>query len=97
MLINCTSVGMWPSEDDTPLTAEQLGKCDLVFDVVYNPLQTLLLAEAEQAGAATLGGLDMFVRQAAMQFEHWTGITPDRNAAASFVAQLIDVRRSATR
>ena len=97
MLINCTSVGMWPHGNDTPLRAKQLDECDLVFDIVYNPLQTLLLAEAEQAGVATLGGLDMFVRQAAIQFEHWTGITPDRNAAASFVAQLIDVRRSASR
>jgi shikimate 5-dehydrogenase len=45
----------------------------VVFDSVYNPIRTRLLAEAERAGAVTASGLDWFVNQAAAQFELWTG------------------------
>ena len=45
----------------------------LVFDTVYNPMETKLLKQAEAAGAKTIGGVEMFVRQAARQFEAWTG------------------------
>ena len=44
----------------------------LVFDTVYNPPQTKLLRQAQEAGAQTVGGVEMFVRQAARQFEAWT-------------------------
>ena len=43
-----------------------------MFDTIYNPVQTLLLTKAAQAGCRTVSGLDMFVRQAAAQFELWT-------------------------
>ena len=45
----------------------------LVFDTVYNPIETKLLKQARAAGAKTVGGVEMFVRQAARQFEAWTG------------------------
>ena len=45
----------------------------LVFDIVYNPLKTRLIKEAEQNGCDTILGLEMFVHQAALQFEIWTG------------------------
>ena len=45
----------------------------LVFDSVYNPLKTRLIKEAEQNGCDTILGLEMFVNQAALQFELWTG------------------------
>ncbi len=89
VLINCTNVGMLPDVDATPLPAEALHGCRLVFDVVYNPMETRLLREASVAGVATLSGLDMFVRQAAMQFELWTGRSPDtRGAADAFSERL---------
>jgi shikimate 5-dehydrogenase len=44
----------------------------LVFDTIYNPMKTRLLRQAEEAGARTVGGVEMFVRQAAAQFEAWT-------------------------
>jgi shikimate 5-dehydrogenase len=46
----------------------------VVFDTVYNPMKTRLLRQAEEAGARTIGGVEMFVRQAAAQFEAWTGV-----------------------
>jgi len=45
----------------------------LVFDMVYNPLETPLLKLAKERGIATIGGLEMFVQQGARQFEIWTG------------------------
>ena len=72
ILINTTSLGMHPKVGDTPVKKEFL-KDVLVFDIVYNPLKTRLIKEAEQNGCVTIMGLEMFVNQAALQFELWTG------------------------
>ena len=81
VLINCTSVGLWPDADASPMPPDALANRRLVFDVIYNPLETRLLRDAAACGVATLNGLDMFVRQAAVQFELWFGRTPDAAAA----------------
>ena len=73
ILINATSVGMSPNIDQTPLDSDLLRPGLVVFDVVYNPIKTRLLGEAEIAGAETIGGLDMLVWQGALAFEMWTG------------------------
>jgi 3-dehydroquinate dehydratase/shikimate dehydrogenase len=72
--INTTSVGMHPNVDQSPLgdAAPQFAKDSIVFDTVYNPRETRLLAHARAAGVKTIDGLEMFVRQAAAQFEIWT-------------------------
>jgi len=72
LLVNCTSLGMWPEVDASPVPPERLTDCDAVFDTVYHPVRTRLLREAEQAGRRTIDGLAMFVHQAAAQFELWT-------------------------
>ena len=72
ILINTTALGMYPRVDDMPVKKEFL-KNMLVFDSVYNPLKTRLIKEAEQNGCDTILGLEMFVNQAALQFELWTG------------------------
>ena len=74
VLINATSVGMYPSIDETPVTANLLSPDLVVFDIVYNPVKTRLLKEAEAAGAKTISGLDMFIWQGALAFEKWTGL-----------------------
>ncbi len=89
VLINCTSVGMWPNVDESPIPASALTGCELVFDLVYNPLQTKLLADAGSAGIPTLNGLDMFLRQAAAQFELWTGTAPDIDIGRAIVTEHI--------
>ena len=72
MLINATSVGMSPDSEETPVPAQLLKPELVVFDVVYNPIRTRLLKEAEAAGARTIGGIDMLAWQGAMAFEKWT-------------------------
>jgi 3-dehydroquinate dehydratase / shikimate dehydrogenase len=76
IFINTTSVGMSPKIDESPLgnTPPNFTQGTLVFDAIYNPPKTKLLQQAESAGAKTIGGIDMFVRQAAAQFKAWTGI-----------------------
>ncbi len=92
VLINCTSVGMWPDVDASPMPQDALDGCRLVFDVVYNPLETRLLEEASAAGIQTLSGLEMFVRQAATQFTLWTSITPDLKPARELIRREIQRR-----
>ena len=73
LIVNCTSLGMrhGPDESATPLTSGQIPATALVYDLVYNPMQTPLLRAAEQAGASTLGGISMLVYQGAASFEIW--------------------------
>jgi len=74
ILVNATSVGMTPNINDTPVTSDLLKPNLIVFDIVYNPIKTRLLREAEAAGAKTISGLDMLVWQGALAFEKWTGL-----------------------
>jgi len=73
VLVNATSVGMSPNIDETSVPARLLKPGLVIFDIVYNPVKTRLLGEAEAAGAQTIGGLDMLVWQGALAFEKWTG------------------------
>lgn len=73
VLVNTTSVGMHPLQDETPVPAAALSGYALVFDAVYTPLQTRLLQEAAAAGCAVVTGDEMFVGQAAHQFRLFTG------------------------
>ena len=74
ILVNTTSVGMSPNINETLVTPNLLKSSLVVFDIVYNPIKTRLLREAEIAGATTISGLDMFVWQGALAFEKWTGL-----------------------
>ncbi len=74
ILVNATSVGMKPNSDETPVSPDLLKPSLTVFDIVYNPLKTRLLREAEAAGAETISGVDMLVWQGALAFELWTGV-----------------------
>ncbi len=73
LIVNCTSIGMHPKVDATPVRPEVLGPDMAVFDTVYNPPQTLLLQQARAAGARTIDGVAMFVNQALAQFRLFTG------------------------
>ena len=77
LLINCTSVGMYPNIDQTPLPKDCIKKDMVVFDTVYNPAEPLLLEQAKQAGAKTIDGLSMFINQALAQFKLFTGQNAD--------------------
>lgn len=74
IVINCTPVGMQGhGTGNSPVTIEQLKGVRLVYDLIYNPLETQLLKDAEAAGCQTLGGMAMLIGQAAEQFRLWTG------------------------
>lgn len=77
LLVNATSVGMEPEVENSPFPAERLRPDALVFDAVYRPLETRLLAEARAAGCRTQDGLEMLVLQAAEQIALWSGLRPD--------------------
>ena len=74
VVINATPLGSGDYINESPATAKQLSGAGCIYDLVYNPIETRLLREAREAGCETLGGLDMLVSQAKLQFELWTGI-----------------------
>ncbi|MCF8078334.1 MAG: shikimate dehydrogenase [Desulfobacterales bacterium] len=74
ILVNTTPVGMSPRIDQLPVDAGMLKKEMVVMDVVYNPMKTRLLKEAEKRGCKTVDGAAMFVYQGARQFTLWTGV-----------------------
>jgi 3-dehydroquinate dehydratase/shikimate dehydrogenase len=76
ILVNATSVGMWPNIDATPLK-EIPGTVRLAFDVIYNPAMTKFLKDAEGQGAITVTGVEMYARQAVEQIRLFTGRKPD--------------------
>jgi len=76
LVINCTSIGMHPDVDATPLPQQYLKKDMVVFDTVYNPAETLLIKQAKQGDAKTIDGLSMFINQATAQFKLFTGKNP---------------------
>jgi len=76
VVIHCTPMGMWPHPDECFFEDKIPGK--LVFDMVYNPRETLLLKRAKEQGAETIDGVAMFVEQAVRQFEIFTGETAPR-------------------
>jgi 3-dehydroquinate dehydratase/shikimate dehydrogenase len=73
IVVNCTPVGMHPNVDESPYDRRHLRPSMTVFDTVYNPEQTLLVKEARLQHCTVITGVDMFVRQAALQFQHFTG------------------------
>jgi 3-dehydroquinate dehydratase/shikimate dehydrogenase len=73
IVVNCTSVGMHPNVDESPLHPSFLKPGLIVFDTVYNPETTLLIKEARTRSCTVITGVDMFVRQAALQFQLFTG------------------------
>jgi 3-dehydroquinate dehydratase/shikimate dehydrogenase len=90
IFINTTSLGMHPNIDASPIDGlnVQFMPEHLVFDAIYNPMQTKLLQIAHAAGAKTIGGVEMFVRQAAGQFEAWT----DKTAPTALMRQVVERR-----
>lgn len=75
LIVNCTSVGLrhTPTEAASPLPAAALHPDALVYDLIYNPAETVLLRQARERGARTLNGLSMLLYQGALAFELWTG------------------------
>lgn len=73
LIVNATPVGMPPHEEEIPFPIEWIKPLHLVCDLIYHPRETLLLRQAKEKGAQTLGGLGMLLYQGAASFEIWTG------------------------
>ena len=85
VLCNCTSVGMFPNVDDSPMELQYLRGGMTVFDCVYNPETTYLLRMAREKGCKAVSGVEMFVGQACLQFKLFTGC----KASASFMRRVV--------
>ncbi|MEM2900135.1 MAG: shikimate dehydrogenase [Thermoplasmata archaeon] len=73
VIVNCTPVGMVPNVNNIPIDTSLIRKEMVVFDLVYTPLETMLIKEAKKRGAKTISGIDMLVYQGAASFELWLG------------------------
>ena len=93
VIINATPVGMG-NPRESPLNAEEI-KAKYVFDMVYDPAETKLLTLAKQRGAEVIAGSEMFVHQAARQFEIWTGKPAPREDMLRIVNQALNERAAA--
>lgn len=81
VVIQGTPTGMYPDKRGETLVPKSLLRPDhVVFDMVYRPLKTRLIREAEETGCRTVLGLEMLLYQAALQFEAWTGAPAPRDA-----------------
>lgn len=77
LIVQTTSVGMNFAQSGMPLNPGNIAQGTVVADIIYNPLETELLANAREKGAGTMNGIGMFTNQGALAFEKWTGIRPD--------------------
>jgi len=73
LIIQCTPVGMHPNEDASLVPPELFQSGQVVFDIVYTPLETKLVKEAKAKGLQIISGVEMFINQAVLQFERFTG------------------------
>ena len=89
VLCNATPLGMYPSINESPVEKSVFSKNMAVYDIVYNPLKTRFLQEAEEAGCKTLGGIGMLIHQGLESFKLWfPNSTP--NFKVAFEAQNVE-------
>jgi shikimate dehydrogenase len=80
LVVNATPVGMYPNVDESVVPKALLRGDLIVYDLVYRPVKTRLLREAEEVGATTIPGYKMLLEQAVESFKIWTGLEPPREA-----------------
>jgi shikimate dehydrogenase len=85
LLIHATPIGMHPKQDQSLVPPEWLHPGLAVMDIVYNPRETRLLSDAKARGLEAIPGLEMFVNQAILQFEAWTGESAPREVMRQVV------------
>lgn len=90
VLIHCTPMGMSPKVHETSVSATLLHAGLTVMDIVYNPRETRLLKDAKAAGCRVIPGIEMFLHQAAAQFELWT----DQTAPTGVMRAVLESRFS---
>ena len=86
LLINASPVGMYPHVDACPVSEALIGRCQAVFDAVYNPRETVLVRTAKERGIPAGGGMAMLVWQAVVAHQYWYGAQFENEA----IDRLID-------
>jgi 3-dehydroquinate dehydratase/shikimate dehydrogenase len=94
-VIHATPIGMYPNVNDCFFNGSIPG--DIVFDMVYNPLETELVKRARAQNKQVVPGLDMFIEQAVRQFEIWTGESGPRQAMLKAACEALEQRSGAQR
>jgi 3-dehydroquinate dehydratase/shikimate dehydrogenase len=89
LVINCTPIGMQPNLDECPVHPTFLTPDMMVFDTIYMPETTLLIKEARTRGCRVLTGVDMFVRQAELQFRLFTNREPPHDVMRNAVKRAL--------
>ena len=87
LIINCTPVGMHPNVDVTLVPEHLFRPGQVIFDVVYNPLETKLLRQAKAKGLKAIPGVEMFINQAILQFERFAGADAPEELMRSVVME----------
>ncbi len=87
LLINTTSIGMFPHMEEMPVESECLRQDLIVSDLIYNPLETKLIQQAKERGAVHHSGVGMFINQGALAYELWTGQAAPVNKMREIVLQ----------
>lgn len=87
IIIQTTSVGMFPEVNDVPLKVDKIKKGAFVSDIIYNPPLTKIIRRFRELGGHGENGIGMFVHQGALAFELWTGVKPDSERMKNIVQQ----------
>ena len=87
-MVHATPLGMYPQVDECFFNGSI--PADVVFDMVYNPMETALIKRAREQGKTVVPGLDMFIEQAVRQFEIWTGESAPRPAMEKAAAEALE-------
>jgi len=93
VLVNGTPMGMHPNVNETPYAEANLHPRMTVFDTVYNPEQTLLVKHARTANCRVVTGVEMFIRQAQLQYKYFTGHRPPGEVMATAFRDAISAAR----
>ena len=90
IVINATPIGMYPNVNVEPIVkADKLREDMVVMDLIYNPLETVLLKEAKKVGAKAINGLGMLIYQGAIAFKIWTGVDPNVEVMKEAIINII--------
>ena len=95
VIINATPIGMWPNINECWFDGKIPG--EIVFDLVYNPLETRLIRNARTQGKQIVPGIKMFIEQAVKQFEIWTGESAPRAAMENAALDALETKYSEQR
>jgi len=91
IIIHCTPVGMHPNDNVSLVDEDMFRPGQTVLDIVYNPLETRLLAGARLKGCKVISGVEMFINQAVLQFERFTGADAPADVMRSVVLKHLGI------